>query len=173
MPSSPAPTDPLDTVTSVTGLDLPADLATLLGDRAVVAYGGLRVDGLPDVAVRTHPGDLAAAQAVAETLRSHLSDASIADLGVQTTGGDLVVATSADYAGRVAAAGDLGDQPQVRTALGDLPDEVSVAGYADLDRIWPVFGSGVPADVRHLKAVGFWATSTGDIQHLQLRLVVG
>jgi hypothetical protein len=164
---------PLQAFRQATGLSLPGDVQTVLGTGAVVAFGGLHLTALPDVAVRSQPRDLPAAQALADRLRARLSAQHLVDLGVQSAGGDLVLATSPGYAEQVAQGGTFGSQPQVQKALGALPAQVSAAGYEDLSRLWPLFSDHVPADVRHLKAVGFWSDSRGALQHLQLRLVVG
>lgn len=169
----PTPQSPLDAFTAATGLTLPGDLQTLLGDDAVVAYGGLRVGSLPDIAVRSHPSDLTAARDVAGKLQSRLAESGVAQIDVRASGSDLVMATSADYAAQVARDGDLGDQPLARAALGTVPAQVGSAGYVDLTRIWPIFSSHVPAGVTHLHAIGFWSSRDGSTQRFQLRLVVG
>ncbi|HEU5034762.1 MAG TPA: hypothetical protein VFT62_08420 [Mycobacteriales bacterium] len=171
--TGPKPASPLEAFRAATGLSLPGDVQTLLGTGAVVAFGGLHLTALPDVAVRSQPRGLSAAQAVAERLRARLSAQHLVDLGVQAAGQDLVLATSDGYAQQVAQAGEFGSQPQVQKALGALPARVGAAGYVDLSRLWPLFGSHVPEGVRHLKAVGFWSDGQGSVQHLQLRLVVG
>jgi hypothetical protein len=170
---APAPTDPLDAFGSATGLTLPDDLKTMLGDASVVSYGGLQIGGLPDVAIRSHPTDLDAARTLAETLRTHLSSSAGIDLAVREADGDLVLATSTTYADQVATEGRLGDQETAALALGDVPAEVADAGFVDLSRIWPVTGISKDDNVAHLRAFGFWAARDGSVLHTQLRLVVG
>lgn len=165
------PPDPLQEIEKASGLQLPGDATTVLGDSLLASYGGLTLHGMPKVAVRTHPADLSAAQAVLDKVRSRLGGAGV-PLTVDTSGDDLVLATSGDYAHDVEQAGSFGEQAQVRLALGDLPSSVGAAGYVDLARILPLLGS-VPSDVQALKAVGFWTTLDGSVQTSQLRLVVG
>ena len=171
-PPTAVPPDPLDTFTSLTGLSLPDDLKTLLGDASVISYGGLEIGGPPDVAIRSHPTDLARARDLADTLRSHLYSATHVELAVQEVDGDLVLATSPSYADQVAAAGHLGDQDVARLALGDVPSTVANAGFADLSRIWPLTGVAADDNVSHLRAFGFWATREGAALHTQMRVVV-
>jgi hypothetical protein len=167
---TPPPSDPLSEFSDATGLTLPDNVKTLLGDAAVVSYGGLQIGTLPDVALRSHPADLAAAKEVAERFRDRLAEKSGVKIAVQQSGDDLIVATTAAYADQVAAEGDLLAQEVAKGALGDVPDEVSVAGFLDLSRIWPL--AGAQGDVRHLSAVGFWSAQEASATHTQVRLVV-
>jgi hypothetical protein len=168
----PTPVDPLKEFARATGLSLPDDATTILGDRAVIAFGGLQIAALPDVAIRSHPGDLAAAQGLADTLSDHIAGNTGINIGIQAAGADLVLATSQSYAGKVAGTGSLGEDEQFKAAMGDVPGSVAAAGYADLSRIWPLVGVDETDDVHHLAAVGFWADLAGDVQTAQIRLVV-
>jgi hypothetical protein len=167
------PTDPFAEIRKFLGISFPGDVKTVLGDRAVVAFGGLELAGLPDVAIRSHPTDLSTAQSLANTLGSTLSSNTPVNVDVSTAGDDLVLATSSTYGQEIAKAGGLGDKDQVKTALDGMPDSVNVAFYVDLSRVWPLLGSDVPDGIRHLHAVGFWAASSGDVQTAQLRVVMG
>jgi hypothetical protein len=171
-PSQP-PSDPLAQIQKFFGISFPDNVKTVLGDRAVVAFGGLELAGLPDVAIRTHPTDLSAAQSLANTLSSTLSSSTPVHIDVSTAGDDLVLATSPTYGQEIAKAGDLGGQDAAKAALGDIPADVGVAGYVNLSRVWPLIGAGVPAGVQHLHAIGFWASTAGDVQTAQLRVVFG
>lgn len=169
----PQPTDPFAAIQKAIGISFPDDVKTILGDRAVVSFGGLELAGAPDIAVRSHPTDLSAAQSLAQTLSSHVSAETPLSIDVSTAGDDLILATSSSYGQEVAKVGGLGDQAQVKTALDGMPDTVSMAAYVDLSRVWPLIGSGVPAGVQHLHAIGFWASTSGDVQTGRLRLVTG
>lgn len=172
---APAPArapDPLQEIDKATGLQLPGDATTVLGDSLLASYGGLTLQGTPKVALRTHPADLSAAQAVLDKVQNRLGSSSPVPINVDTSGDDLVLATSSDYAHDVEQTGTFGRQAQVALALGDLPDTVSVAGYVDLSRILPLLGS-LPRDLLTLKAIGFWTSSEGTVQRSQLRVVVG
>ena len=167
------PLSPLEALKQATGLTFPDDAKTILGDGAVVAYGGIHFGGLPDVAIRSHPTDLSTAQSLAQTLQSHLADDPGIDIAVQPQDSDLILATSETYAAEIAKDGALGEQDQFGVALGDVPDAVTMAGYVDFSRIWPLLGDHIPTALTHLKALGFWGDRDGDVQHLQLRVVAG
>ena len=165
-------TDPLAQIEKVTGLKLPGDAATLLGSGAVVAYGGLSTSGGPNVALRSRPADLSAAQAVAQKVQAALADSAHLNLAIRAAGNDLVVATNGGYADAVAGDGGLGSSASFKAAMGDMPTGVAFAAYVDLSRLLPLFDHG-QRDLEHLKAVGFWAGSVGSDEVAQLRLVVG
>jgi len=172
-PEPTPPPDPFAQIQKLIGISFPDGVKTILGERAVVAFGGLELAGLPDVAIRTHPSDLSSAQALAGTLSSTVSSSSPLHIDVSTAGDDLVLATSPTYGQEIAKAGDLGGQQLTKDALGNIPDSVNVAAYVNLSRVWPLITSGVPSGVQHLHAVGFWASTSGDVQTGQLRVVFG
>jgi hypothetical protein len=158
-------------VEKATGLKLPGDAVTLLGSSAVIAYGGLRTGGLPNVALVTRPEDLAAARALAEHSRDVIAQNNGFALAVGTTGHDLVVASSPTYEHVVESGGHLGSQARFAAAMGTLPDQVGFAAYVDLADIMPLVGHG-QRDLDHLDALGVWAGRVGNDERLQLRLVV-
>lgn len=167
------PTDPFAEIQKFLGISFPDDVKTVLGDRAVIAFGGLELAGLPDVAIRSHPTDLSSAQSLADTLSSTLSSSTPVNVDVSTAGDDLVLATSSAYGQEIAKNGSLGDESQVKTALDGLPDSVNMAIYANLSRVWPLLGEHLPSGLQHLHAVGFWSGTAGDVQTAQLRVVFG
>ena len=169
----PQPTDPFAEIQKLLGISFPDDVKTVLGDRAVIAFGGLELAGLPDVAIRSHPTDLSSAQSLADTLSSTLSSSTPVNVDVSTAGDDLVLATSSAYGQEVAKNGSLGDESQVKTALDGMPDSVNMAIYADLSRVWPLLGEHLPSGLQHLHAVGFWSGTAGNVQTAQLRVVFG
>lgn len=167
------PTDPFAEIQQFLGISFPDDVKTVLGDRAVVAFGGLELAGLPDVAIRSHPADLSNAQSLAETLSSTLSASTPVNVDVSTAGDDLVLATSSAYGQEIAKDGSLGEQSEVKTALDGMPSSVNIAVFANLSRVWPLLGDHLPAGLQHLHAVGFWSGTSGDVQTAQLRVVFG
>lgn len=167
------PTDPFAEIQKFLGISFPDDVKTVLGDRAVVAFGGLELAGLPDVAIRSHPSDLSSAQTLANTMSSTLSSSTPVDIDVSTAGDDLVLATSSAYGQEIAKSGDLGGQSAVQTALDGMPTSVNIAAYADLSRVWPLLGEHLPSGLQHLHAVGFWSATAGNVQTAQLRVVFG
>ena len=168
----PKPPDPVKEIEKATGLRLPDDATTVIGDSVLASYGGLTLQGMPKIAVRTHPSNLPAAQDVLEKVQTRVGSSSPVPFTDDTSGDDLVVATSIDYAHEVEQTGTFGKQAQVALALGNLPDAVGSAGYVDLGKILPLLGA-IPRDVQALKAVGFWTTLDGGVQRSQMRLVVG
>jgi hypothetical protein len=170
---SPPPADPFAEIQKAIGISFPDDVKTILGDRAVVAFGGLELAGLPDVAIRSHPADLSAAQSLGNTLSSALSGSTPVNVNVSTAGEDLVLATSSAYGQEIAKDGALGDQADVKSALDGMPDSVNVAAFVNLSRVWPLVGADVPDGVKHLHAVGFWAANSDNAQTAQLRVVFG
>jgi hypothetical protein len=172
-PTPTPPPDPFAQIQKLIGISFPDDVKTVLGQRAVVAFGGLELAGMPDVAIRTHPSDLAAAQSLANTLSTTVSSSSPLHIDVSTAGDDLVLATSPTYGQEIAKTGDLGGQDLTKAALGDIPNDVTFAAYVNLSRVWPLVGGGVPDGVQHLHAVGFWASTSSDVQTAQLRVVFG
>jgi hypothetical protein len=168
-----APTDPFAEIQKSIGIQFPDGVKTILGDRAVVAFGGLELAGMPDVAIRSHPSDLSNAEALANTLSSTLSSSTPVNVDVRTAGQDLVLATSSSYGQEIAKGGSLGDQSEAKTALDGMPDSVNVAIYANLSRVWPLLGEDVPDGVKHLHTVGFWSATAGNVQTAQLRVVFG
>jgi hypothetical protein len=167
----PRPADPLKQLEATTGLRLPDDATTVLGDSLLASYGGLSLNGLPKVALRTHPADLSAAQAVLDKVQNRLGPSGV-PLAVDTSGQDLLLTTSAEYAHEVEQKGSLGEQPLAQLALGDLPDTVASAGYADLSKVLPLLAA-VPRDVQTFKAVGFWTALDHGVQRSEMRVVVG
>jgi hypothetical protein len=167
----PTPRDPFDAIHGLIGINFPDDVKTILGDRAVVSFGGLELAGVPDIAIRSHPTDLSNAQSLANTLSSTVSGETPLTIDVSNAGDDLVLATSSTYGAEIAKAGSLGDQDEVKTALAGMPASVTLAAYVNLSRVWPLVG--VPDDVKHLHSVGFWAATAGNVQTAQLRVVFG
>ncbi|HET6909918.1 MAG TPA: hypothetical protein VFH54_11310 [Mycobacteriales bacterium] len=161
--------DPLVAVQHATGLSLPGDATTVFGSGLVVSYGGL-VGGLPNIGVRSKPADLAAAEQVAHRVSSVLQSHAGPPLAVSSAGGDLVVATSPDYADAIAHRSGLGNDARFKTALGAMPGNVTFAAYVDLGDILPLFVHG-NAVAEHFDSVGMWASHNGDVDLLQVRLV--
>lgn len=164
---------PLAQIRKQTGLDLPQDADTVLGSSLVASYGGLELNGVPKVALRTHPDDLSAATVIARRLQGRVAKTAGFGMAVDTQGADLLLATTSDYLSAVEGGSGLGDQSQVKTALGDVPAQVGVAGYVDLSKILPLLASHLPADLLHVKAVGFWTAADGSAAVSQTRIVIG
>jgi hypothetical protein len=169
------PVDPMTELETMTGLSLPGDAKTLLGDQLVVAFGGINVSGPPDVALRSHPIDVDEAERIGIKLAAAVGTAAGFDLFVEQAGSDLVLATSAAYAKRVAAQGTPGEDDAFVAAMGEVPEEISSAAFVDLTRIWPLVaaeGEDVE-EAAHLHSFGMWTANDGAVQVAQVRLVAG
>jgi hypothetical protein len=169
------PVDPIEEMERTTGLSLPGDVKTLLGDRMVIAFGGMNLTGLPDIAIRSHPADVDDARPIAEKLAAALAASSDFGLFVETPDDELVVGTTSAYAKLVAGDGDLGADDAFTAAMGDVPDDITSAAFVDLTRIWPLIeaqGEDV-GDAEHVHSIGMWTANDGDVQVAQLRLTAG
>ncbi len=164
----------LDALARQTGLQLPGDLATLLGRGAVFALGSLPTGGgVPAFGVRSRPTDPGAGRKIAEQIAA-LARSSGGGVTVETrrVGDDVVLAAGPGYAGRLATNGKLSETAVFRTAMGDLPGKVSAAVFFDLGALL----RNVPrdnADVSHLRAFGMSVRQDGKTQRLRIRLVAG
>jgi hypothetical protein len=166
-------TDPLKELNAATGLTLPGDVETLLGSRAVFAYGGLSFTGVPKIALRSRPDDPAAATGVAARLGAFLHRSVSLNLTTKAVGDDVVMATTGAFADAVASTGSLGRQQRFADAMAGLPDSVAFAAYADLASFVPLVNSGQSPDLDHLKAIGLWAGAVAGHAAMRIRLVVG
>ena len=162
---------PAQQIEQATGLKLPGDAVTLLGSAAVVAYGGLHGQGLPDIALLTRPADLSTARALAEHSRDVIAQHTGIAAAVGASADDLIVATNSGYEQTVEAGGQLGSQPRFAAAMGALPDQVGFAAYVDLADVMPLLSHG-NKDLDHLDAFGLWVGRVGNDERFQARLVV-
>jgi len=165
----------LNAIQQETGLKLPDDLATLLGRSAVVALGSVPSGGagMPDVGLRSRPTDPGAGRKIAEQIAA-LARSSGGGVTVETqqAGDDVILAVGNGYAGRLAAGGKLGGSKLFRTAMGDLPDKVSLATFVDLGALLRNVSRDTE-DARHLRAVGMSVRQDGKTQRLRIRIVAG
>ena len=142
------------------GVNLPDDLATLLGSNAVLALdsgqGSSRIQGGARLST-----DVSAAQGVLDKLEA-AAKSSGADVPLvrREGGGDLIVASTQGEASRLAAAGDLGSDADFRDALPDLAS-AHVAIWVDpATLVTSLFGgSDVDENLSHVKGVGITVSS--------------
>jgi hypothetical protein len=130
------------------GIRVPEDIAVLVGDNLVAALDGAD-SGEVQVGARITT-DVPAAQGVLDKLEVAMRDQG-GDFPVvrREAGDDLVVASTARQADRLAASGTLGDVPAFQRALPDLAD-ADVAVWLDpVAVVDALFGSpgGGPTDV--------------------------
>ena len=145
------------------GVDMPGDLATLLGDNLLVAVDSAG-SGVVQVGARITT-DAVAAGRVLDKLERRTGGLVPPELTVvrRTVGDDLVVAGTRAQADRLAADGDLGDLPAFRSALPDL-GTASLALWADPAGVLSAvgFGGEEDPDLEPLDGVGLTVTSTSE-----------
>jgi hypothetical protein len=166
-----------DAITSATGLSFPGDVSGLLGDRSVIAVGDvpLKASQLKDlqVGIRSHPKDVAKAEALAKTLVQHVSSAGIPfTLGTKVAGDDFVLASSQGYADTLAQTGKLGDNAQFQAATGDLGSAQFVA-YVDLSKFTGILSATRQKGFSGFKALGIVERTDGADPVVQIRLIAG
>jgi hypothetical protein len=148
-----------------TGLDVPADIETLLGSGLSISIGhdfdfeaatnSQDGSGLP-IAV-TVKGDPDAIEKVLDKIRARAGD--LAFLGSDTQDGLVAVGPSADYRQQVLHGGDLGDDATFRGAVPDAGDASSLF-YVNIDALEPSITKAAAGDqatvdnVKPLQAVG-------------------
>lgn len=151
-----------------TGLDLPDDVAAMVGSSTVVAVSG-QADQV-DLGLVTRTGDPERARVAAEKVFRELGVGR--SVTARSTPDGTVIASSSAYADRLTATGDLGSAELVRAAVPDL-DKAQLAVFADAKRVAEVVGEPLPDEVRALRAFGLTATSSGDVSTVRVRVVVG
>ncbi len=151
-----------------TGLDLPDDVAAMVGSSTVLAVGGGTDD--PQVGLVAKTGDPERARVAAEKVFRELGVGQ--SVTARSTADGSVIASSSAYADRLTAEGKLGSTELVRSALPDL-DKAQLAVYVDARRLAEVVGEPLPEEARALRAVGLTATSSGDVSTVRVRVVVG
>jgi hypothetical protein len=142
------------------GVNLPDDLATLLGSNLVGALDAGTGSGTVQGGVRVTT-DVTAAQSVIDRLVA-AAKSSGTDVPVvrRVAGSDLVLASTQAEASRLAAHGDLGSDADFRDALPDL-GSAHLAVWADPAAIaTSLFGGGATDEnLQHVKGVGVTVTS--------------
>jgi hypothetical protein len=170
-----------------TGLDLPGDAETLLGDSAALAIGpGFDWSGVGDpqdleVALKVR-GDAEGVERVLDKVRASAgSDAEA--LGSDAAGDLVAIGPSADYRAEVLRRGDLGGSVAFRDVVPHAGDAAVVAfvnfdvGDGWLESLVGTDGEGgeggadsVAANVEPLAALGMSAWADGDAAHGLLRI---
>lgn len=173
----------LESAAQATGLDLPADIQTLLGDSFAVVLGGdadLAAFDEPDppadlelgIAVE---GDADAIGDVLDRLVDATGDASLAPLLAYGADGDTVaVGPSGDYRAALLADGGLGDTDAYRDAVMESEDAAAVL-FVDFDAgSWldsiPGLEPEIRANLEPLSALGLSSWADDGVQHGALRI---
>jgi hypothetical protein len=154
------------------GIQVPEDLAVLLGDNLIAALDGERTEQV-EVGARVTT-DVAAAQRVLDKIeaaaRSHGGDVPVVH---QEAGGDLVVASTDRQADLLSRSGTLGDVPAFSRALPDLAD-AEVAVWVDLATVFEtLFGGdgGADENLQPIDGVGLTMSGDKDTATYRFRLV--
>jgi hypothetical protein len=171
-----------DQIEQATGLTVPDDLETLLGDSTTFAVGGdidyealvNASDGSQVPVGAVVKGDAAGIETVLDKVRSR--NAQLAELlGSDSTGGLVAIGPSADYRQQLLAGGHLGDTRAFQDVVPS-PDHASEVLFVDIDRFEKSIAEGAGSDqqtidnVKPLEAFGFSAWVDGDLGHLSLRV---
>ncbi|NJP92173.1 DUF3352 domain-containing protein [Nonomuraea sp. FMUSA5-5] len=158
------------------GLELPGDLATVFGKNLTIAVDGEGLDSdqiKGGVRVMTDP---AKAQAVIDKVQAALTQQGATAPQIAKVSGDGVftVATTDEYAKKLAAEGTLGDSETFQTAIPNAAD-VNYALFVDLDKVEKLYLASMDGDdkanLQVLRAVGLSGTQTDTEATFSLRLL--
>jgi hypothetical protein len=184
-------TDATDEIEQQTGLRLPADLVTLLGDSFSISVGGDAPADLSDVKAPSDVpagylvrGDDTAVKDVVDRLQQHLG-VQLSDLPAtfDTSKGKAVLATNPDYAKQLLGNGSLGKDDTFKDVVPHA-DVSPFVLYLSLDNDWSkavaktARDSGdkddreFAADLGALKALGMSAWNDGTTSHALVRVTV-
>ncbi len=174
---------------SGTGLDLPEDLVTLVGESMSLSLGADAPADLDDVndsqdlpvGLLVH-GDEEKIRGVVEKVEARLG-ASLTDLPatLASTEGKVAVASTPEYADDLLGAGGLADSEAFREVVPEL-DRARVVGYVSLDNAWvTALGKMARADkdaeatevmenVEVLRALGLSSWADGDTARALVRI---
>jgi Protein of unknown function (DUF3352) len=159
--------DELTSMENNSGLKLPDDVAALVGSSTVLAVGGN--SDQPDFGVISRTDDTDRAKTAAERLSAKLgvTDA----ITVRPVADGTVLASSSDYADKLAASGGLGDSELFRATMPDL-NGAQFAVYVDLQQTAKLGGAPLSGAGSELRAFGLTVSTQGDTSTMHLRLVV-
>ncbi|MFC5831905.1 DUF3352 domain-containing protein [Nonomuraea insulae] len=158
------------------GLNLPGDLATVLGKNFTIAVDseGLDSDQVKGgVKVTTDP---AKAQAILDKVTQAMTQNGSPAPQIAKVSGDGVftVATTDEYAKKLAEEGTLGDSETFQTAIPNAAD-VNYALFVDLDKIEKLYLASMQGDdkanAQVLRAVGLSGTQSDTESTFSLRLL--
>ena len=173
------------------GLDIPEDLKTLLGDSLSVSLGG---DAPSDLASVSGPqdlslgllvdGDAAAIEKVVAKVEAR-TGRKLSDLPatLESKDGKVAVASTPAYAEQLLGSGSLGDDGDFKDAVPHADDSVALA-YVSFDNDWTDAlqdlaqdqddpdATEVAANLAALRAFGASAWAEGDTGHALVRLTL-
>ncbi|WP_433445183.1 DUF3352 domain-containing protein [Nonomuraea sp. CA-141351] len=158
------------------GLQLPGDLATVVGQNFTLAVDSQGLDGdqiKGGVRVVTDP---AKAQAIVDKVQQALTSQSKGAPQIAKVKGDGVftVATTDEYAKQLAGEGTLGDSETFQTAIANA-DDANYAVYVDLDKVENLYLKSMEGDdkanAQVLRAVGMSGSLTDSEATFSLRVL--
>ncbi|TDD19059.1 hypothetical protein E1294_22330 [Nonomuraea diastatica] len=158
------------------GLELPGDLATLFGKNFTFAVDSEGLDTNQfkgGVRIATDP---AKAQAILDKIQQAMASGGQGAPQLAKVAGDGVftVATTDDYAKKLAETGTLGDSETFQTAIAN-PDEANAALFVDLDKIENLYLNSLQGDdkanAQVLRAVGMSTSITDSSATFSLRVL--
>ncbi|GAA0953925.1 hypothetical protein GCM10009560_77200 [Nonomuraea longicatena] len=165
----------LDEAKTKYGLQLPGDLATLMGENLTVAVDsqGLGGDQI-NVGVRAVT-DPAKAKAVVDKVLNGMSSGGQAPPLARVEGeGTYTVATNDAYAKKLSEEGGLGDSDSFKTAVPDA-DSATFGAFVDLNKIESMYTANLQgenkANAEVLRAVGLSGKASGNEGSFSLRVL--
>jgi hypothetical protein len=159
--------DQLTSMENDLGISLPEDLAALVGSTTVLAVSGTA--GQVDFGVISRTDDPDRAKTAAERVSAKLGATST--IAVRPVADGTVLASSSDYADKLAGSGGLGTSDLFRSALPDL-DGAQLAVYLDLQRTGKLDDPPLSGPASQLRAFGMTTGTQGDTLTVHLRVVV-
>jgi len=147
------------------GLQLPEDVAALVGTSTVMAMGGS--SDQPGFGLVSKTDDVETAKQAAAALRRKLDG--IGDVTVRSTADGVVLASSAAYADALGGSGALSEQDAFRAALPDLHSATAVL-YVDLRRLAALNDEELPEEAGSVHAFGLTASTEGAETMIRIRL---
>ncbi|WP_246079903.1 DUF3352 domain-containing protein [Nonomuraea mesophila] len=159
------------------GLELPGDLATLVGKNFTFALDSEGLSTNQFKAGARIATDPAKAQAILDKIQQAMASGGQGAPQIAKVAGDGVftVATTDDYAKKLAETGTLADSETFQTAIAN-PDEANMALFVDLDKIESLYLNSMQGDEKAnaqvLRAVGMSTTMTDSSATFSLRVLV-
>jgi hypothetical protein len=164
------------------GIDVPADLETLLGRSTALSLdGGFSAEDLANASdlskipvAGSVQGDPTAIEGVLDKLRGQSSDAEQM-LGSDSSGDLVAIGPSAAYRQKVLSGGHLGDTDTFRSVVPEAGRAGAVL-YVNVDAVETGLGdllqgdAQTAANVRPLRAIGFSTWLDGDVARASFRI---
>ncbi|MFI6480029.1 DUF3352 domain-containing protein [Nonomuraea sp. NPDC050663] len=174
--ADPTATQMIEQFKQQAGIQIPGDLATLLGKNLTVAVDSEGLDGeMPNVGLRLTT-DPAKAQALLDKIQKLLTDSGqqVPQFGKVSGDGVFTVATTDAYAKKLNEEGTLGDNETFTTAIPDSGN-ATYAIFVDLDKIEKFYLGSLEGDDKAnaaaLRAVGISSAQNGDTTTFSLRVL--